>query len=102
MGIALKGNHIFSVAGTLRLLVHHSRTSRTEGAGTASRKGVERSMLTKREFLKGSAAMLATLPFSQGCSATHQAAPDNRVIVLGFDGLDPLILERPAMGKCRT
>jgi predicted AlkP superfamily phosphohydrolase/phosphomutase len=53
-------------------------------------------MLTKREFLKGSAAMLATLPFAAGCSTGRGAAPDNRVIVLGFDGLDPVILERLA------
>jgi predicted AlkP superfamily phosphohydrolase/phosphomutase len=52
-------------------------------------------MLTKREFLKGSAAMLAALPWA-GCSTGQRAAPDNRVIVLGFDGLDPLILERLA------
>ena len=52
-------------------------------------------MLTKREFLKGSAAMLAALPLA-GCSASRRAAPDNRVIVLGFDGLDPVILERLA------
>ncbi len=50
-------------------------------------------MLTKREFLKGSAAMLAAVPWA-GCSSGRRAAPDNRVIVLGFDGLDPLILER--------
>ena len=53
-------------------------------------------MLTKRQFLKGSALMLAGLPFQAGCSATRRAAPDNRVIVLGFDGLDPVILERLA------
>jgi predicted AlkP superfamily phosphohydrolase/phosphomutase len=53
-------------------------------------------MLTKREFLKGSAAMLAGLPLQAGCSGTPRAAPDNRVIVLGFDGLDPAILQRLA------
>ena len=53
-------------------------------------------MLTKREFLKGSALTLAGLPLGFGCSATPRAAPDNRVIVLGFDGLDPVILERLA------
>jgi predicted AlkP superfamily phosphohydrolase/phosphomutase len=53
-------------------------------------------LLTKREFLTGSAALLASLPFQAGCGASPSAAPDRRVIVLGFDGLDPVILGRLA------
>jgi predicted AlkP superfamily phosphohydrolase/phosphomutase len=52
--------------------------------------------VTKREFLKGSALALASLSLGAGCTGRAQAPSNRRVIVLGFDGLDPGIVEQLA------
>jgi predicted AlkP superfamily phosphohydrolase/phosphomutase len=72
-------------------------TERTGHHGGRARfPGNTRTTLTKREFLKTTALSLAGLSAGVGCGARGTPAPDNKVIILGFDGLDPGIVERLA------
>lgn len=51
-------------------------------------------MNSRRTFLKRSLLSLSTLALPVGCSVNRSAGRDRKVIVLGFDGMDPVILGR--------
>jgi predicted AlkP superfamily phosphohydrolase/phosphomutase len=53
-------------------------------------------MNSRRRFLKHTLLALGGLSVYGGCTATRSAGPSRKVIVLGFDGMDPGIMERLA------
>lgn len=53
-------------------------------------------MNSRRKFLKRSVLGAAALALYGGCTTSRPAGPSRRVLVLGFDGADPVIMERLA------
>ncbi len=51
-------------------------------------------MNSRRTFLKNSLLALPALALPAGCSVNRPAASGRKVIVIGFDGMDPVILQR--------
>ena len=51
-------------------------------------------MNSRRTFLKNSLLTLSALALPTGCSVNRPAATERKVIVIGFDGMDPNILGR--------
>src|SRR5262245_6029905 len=51
-------------------------------------------MNSRRTFLKQSLLSLSALALPAGCTVSRPVGPERKVIVLGFDGMDPGILGR--------
>jgi predicted AlkP superfamily phosphohydrolase/phosphomutase len=61
---------------------------------SASRSTKKESMNSRRTFLKQALLSVPALGLPLGCSVNRPSGPNRKVIVLGFDGLDPVILGR--------